>query len=119
VTTLYGIRNCDTTRQARRWLQANGIEYRYHDVRVDGLSKAMLDSWLQILDWASLLNRRSTTWRRLPAARREQVDREAAAKLMLEQPSIIKRPLLEHNGQLYPGFSAPHYAAIFHPQQPS
>jgi Spx/MgsR family transcriptional regulator len=119
MTILYGIRNCDTVRKARRWLQENDVDYHFHDLREDGLSKAMLGTWMQTLDWESLLNRRGTIWRQLPAAVREHVDRKAAASLMLEQPAIIKRPLLDHNDQLHLGFSAERYAAIFHPPQPS
>ena len=114
MTTLYGIRNCDTVRKARRWLQENGVDYRFHDLREDGLDKAMLGTWMQSLDWESLLNRRGTTWRQLPAAVREHVDRKAALRLMLEQPAIIRRPLLDHNDQLHLGYNAGRYAAIFH-----
>ena len=119
MTTLYGIRNCDTTSKARRWLQANGIDHRFHDLRVDGLGKAMLDRWLQSLDWASLLNRRGTTWRQLPAAVREHIDHKTAVALMLEQPAIIRRPLLDHDDRLYPGYNAEHYATIFHSKHSS
>ncbi|MCG6899206.1 MAG: ArsC family reductase [Gammaproteobacteria bacterium] len=115
MTTLYGISNCDTIRKARRWLQANSIDYRFHDVRTDGISKAMLSTWMQVLDWESLLNRRSSSWRQLPAETREQVDRKVALRLMLEHPAIIKRPVLEHNNHLHLGFSDERYAAIFHP----
>ncbi len=119
MTTLYGISNCDTIRKARRWLQANGIDYRFHDVRTDGVSKDMLNTWMQALDWELLLNRRSSSWRQLPTAMREQVDRKDALGLMLEHPAIIKRPVLEHNKRLHLGFSNEQYAAIFHPDASS
>jgi arsenate reductase len=119
MTTLYGIKNCDTIRKARRWLQENGIDYRFHDVREDGINKAMLSAWMKQLDWELLLNRRASTWRQLPAPAREHIDREAALGIMLQQPTIIKRPLLEHHRQLHLGFSAGQYAAIFHPDAAS
>ena len=119
MTTLYGISNCDTIRKARRWLQANSIDYRFHDVRTDGISKTMLSAWMQVLDWESLLNRRSSSWRQLPAAIREQVDRKLAVRLMLEHPALIKRPVLEHHNRLHLGFSDAQYAAIFRPDASS
>jgi arsenate reductase len=115
MTILYGISNCDTIRKARRWLADNGIDYRFHDVRKDGISKTMLKEWMQALDWELLLNRRSSSWRQLPAAVREQIDRNTAPGIMLEHPAIIKRPVLDHNRQLHLGFSAAQYAAIFRP----
>jgi arsenate reductase len=113
VTTLYGISNCDTMRKARRWLDAHGVDYVFHDVRRDGLERAILQAWSAALGWEQLLNRRGTTWRRLPEAVRTTVTPRVAEDLMLEQPAIIKRPVLEHRGQLYLGFSADSYAAIF------
>ena len=119
MTTLYGIKNCDTVRKARRWLQENGIDYRFHDVREDGINETMVTSWVNSLDWKLLLNRRSSSWRQLPGAVREHLDRNAALKIMLEHPTIIKRPLLEHHKQLHPGFSSGQYAAIFQPDTPA
>jgi arsenate reductase len=115
MTTLYGIKNCDTIRKARRWLQENGIDYRFHDVREDGISEALLNSWMKTIDWELLLNRRSSTWRQLPDPVREHLDRNSAMDIMLEHPTIIKRPLLEHHQQLHLGFNAGQYAAIFQP----
>lgn len=119
MTTLYGIRNCDTIKKARRWLEENGVDYHFHDVREDGLSDAMLKAWVKKLDWEALLNRRGTTWRRLPASVRENIDRKGALTIMLQQPAIIKRPLLDYRKQLYLGFSAERYATIFHPDTPA
>ncbi|MGB5177193.1 MAG: ArsC family reductase [Gammaproteobacteria bacterium] len=119
MTTLYGISNCDTIRKARRWLLENGINYHFHDVRKDGINEAMLSAWMQQLDWEILLNRRSSSWRQLPAAARDTINPKAAIALMLAQPTIIKRPLLEHHQRLHPGFSAAQYAAIFHPDTPA
>ena len=113
MTTLYGIRNCDTMRKARRWLDAQGVEYAFHDVRSDGLDRATLQAWITALGWEQLLNRRGTTWRRLPETDRAGIDRKAAAAIMLEHPAIIKRPVLEHDGRLHLGFSTDSYSAIF------
>jgi Spx/MgsR family transcriptional regulator len=113
MTTLYGIHNCNTVKQARRWLDAHGVDYRFHDVRKDGLDQAMLQVWEQQLGWDALLNRRGTTWRKLPDTLRERIDRCSALDVMLEQPSIIKRPLLEHGRNFHLGFSAEHYRTLF------
>ena len=113
MTTLYGIRNCDTVRKARRWLDENGVAYSFHDLRTDGLDKQTLQDWEKTLGWEQLLNRRGTTWRKLPATERDAINRNRALRLMLEQPAIIKRPLLAVNRQLHLGFSADSYEDIF------
>jgi arsenate reductase len=110
---LYGISNCDTVRKARRWLDEHGIDYRFHDVRRDGLDRKMLQDWEQQLGWEQLLNRRGTTWRKLPGAVRDSIDGASALQIMLEQPAIIKRPVLDDNRQLHLGFSAGSYRSIF------
>ncbi len=115
MTTLYGIPNCDTVRRARRWLDAHGVAYRFHDLRKDGLDAALLADWIAGLGWEALLNRRGTTWRRLPASTREHINRAAATRLMLEQPAIITRPVLAQGRQLHLGFSADRYRALFKP----
>ena len=119
MTTLYGINNCDTIRKARRWLKENSIEYTFHDFREDGISETLLSTWTRTLDWESLLNRRGTTWRQLPASVRESINRKTALKVMCEQPAIIKRPVLDYSKQLHLGFSDDRYAAIFHLDAPS
>jgi len=113
MTTLYGIGNCDTVRKARRWLEARGIEYRFHDVRKDGLSRAMIRSWLEQLDWQDLINTRGTTWRKLSGGEKTALHEPAAIELMLEHPAIIKRPLLEHDGEYLLGFGEAEYAQVF------
>jgi len=113
MTTLYGISGCDTVRKARRWLDEHGVAYRFHDLRKDGLDDALLADWIGRLGWETLLNRRGTTWRRLPAATREDIDLVAATRLMREQPAIIRRPLLARGKRLHAGFSADDYQAIF------
>ncbi|OTA16074.1 arsenate reductase [Xenorhabdus vietnamensis] len=95
VSILYGIKNCDTIKKARRWLEDQEIPYQFHDYRVDGLSPELLQSFIDQVGWESLLNTRGTTWRKLSDEQKATVDNAEAAKaLMLEQPSIIKRPLL-------------------------
>lgn len=105
--TMYGIKNCDTVKKARRWLEANQIKYRFHDYRVDGLERELLDTFIAELGWEALLNTRGTTWRKLDESVRARIDNaDAAAGLMLEMPAIIKRPLLCAPGQpMLLGFS--------------
>jgi arsenate reductase len=113
MTTLYGISNCDTVRKARRWLDGHGVDYRFHDLRRDGLDRKMLQHWEQRLGWEQLLNRRGSTWRKLPETVRDGIGKSTALRIMQEQPSIIRRPLLEHGKQLHAGFNAGEYSTIF------
>jgi Spx/MgsR family transcriptional regulator len=108
--TMYGIKNCDTIKKARRWLEAHQIEYRFHDYRADGLDRE-LDTFIAELGWEALLNTRGTTWRKLDESLRASIDNaDAAAALMLEMPAIIKRPLLCAPGQpMLLGFSEASY----------
>ncbi|MEQ9721797.1 ArsC family reductase [Yersinia alsatica] len=108
---LYGIKNCDTIKKARRWLEEQGIAYQFHDYRVDGLSDERLQGFINKLGWEPLLNTRGTTWRKLPQAQRDAItDAPTAKVLMLEQPAIIKRPLLEAtNGAMLLGFNIESY----------
>jgi Spx/MgsR family transcriptional regulator len=110
--TLYGIRNCDTVRKARRWLAEHGVEYRFHDFRSDGISEELLAPWIGESGWEALLNRRGTTWRKLPEAERTAIDAERALQLMLEHPAIIRRPVLDTGDGLQIGFSEASYAAL-------
>lgn len=109
--TMYGIKNCDTIKKARRWLEAHQIEYRFHDYRADGLERAQLDTFIAELGWQALLNTRGTTWRKLDESLRNSIDNaDAAAALMLEMPAIIKRPLLCAPGRhMLLGFSEASY----------
>ena len=115
MVTLYGIKNCDTIKKARRWLEANNIDYRFHDYRVDGLDSELLNGFINELGWEALLNTRGTTWRKLDESLRASiVDADSAAKLMLEMPAIIKRPLLCAPGQpMLLGFSETLYSDFF------
>ncbi|MGU3413960.1 ArsC family reductase [Enterobacteriaceae bacterium C34A] len=108
---MYGIKNCDTIKKARRWLDDHQVEYRFHDYRADGLDRALLDTFIAELGWEALLNTRGTTWRKLDESLRSTItDADAAAALMLEMPAIIKRPLLCAPGQpMLLGFSDSSY----------
>ena len=94
--TLYGIANCDTVRKARRWLKEKEIAYQFHDVRKDGLEAEHLASWVDALGWEALLNRKGTTFRKLPDDKKQALDSSSAQMLMLEQPAMIKRPVVEN-----------------------
>lgn len=111
--TIYGIKNCDTVKKARKWLDSHGIDYRYHDFREDGLDQEALAIWIAELGWQNLLNRRSSSWKSLDEKVRESMDDKAAHKAVLSQPTLIKRPLLDTGHQRYAGFSAASYAKIF------
>jgi Spx/MgsR family transcriptional regulator len=91
---LYGIRNCDTMKKARVWLDANGVVYSFHDYKVEGADAVLLATWCQALGWEVVLNRAGTTFRALPEADRADLDTARATQLMLAQPSMIKRPIL-------------------------
>ena len=112
-TTLYGIANCDTVRKARRWLDERQVPYRFHDFRADGLDAASVRAWLDRLGWEALINRRSSSWKALPAERRERMQDELAADCIIAAPTLIKRPLLVHGDLLEAGFSTARYAQIF------
>ena len=92
--TMFGIKNCDTIKKARKWLEIEGIEYQFHDYKKDGLTAEMLNSWIADLGWEALVNKRGTTWRKLPEDVKESIDQASAIEIMLENTSIIKRPLL-------------------------
>lgn len=93
--TLYGIKNCDTIKKARRWLETNNVDYRFHDYRADGLDAELMQKFIAELGWEALLNTRGTTWRKLDESLRASIDNaDSAAALMVEMPAIIKRPLL-------------------------
>ena len=111
--TLYGIKNCDTVKKARKWLDLHGIEYRFHDFRADGLEPETVAGWLAELGWESLVNRRSTSWKALDAATREGMDDSSALAAIMAQPTLIKRPLLDTGHERFTGFSASSYQTIF------
>ncbi|WP_172807319.1 ArsC family reductase [Endozoicomonas ascidiicola] len=110
--TIYGISNCDTIKKARRWLDNNGLEYDFHDYRKDGLDLVSLANWAEELGWEQLLNRRGTTWRKLPEEVKASINKERALELMLEQPAMIKRPLLDTGATKILGFSEKQYSHL-------
>ena len=112
--TLYGIPNCDTVKKARTWLDQNAIPYQFHDFKKAGLNADTVREWLQRVDWETLVNRKGTTWRGLPDERKAAIqDPQSATALMLEAPSVIKRPVLVSEEQTVVGFSADLYQKIF------
>lgn len=111
--TIYGIKNCDTMKKARAWLDGHGIAYEFHDYKSAGIERSMLAAWAHTVGWETLLNRAGTTFRRLPEKEREAIGERQAIALMLAQPSIIKRPVLDLGGALLVGFTPDRYAAAF------
>ena len=111
--TIYGIKNCDTMKKARTWLDDHGVAYAFHDYKAEGIDKASLDRWAKDVSWEILLNRAGTTFRKLADAQREGVTEKKAIALMLEQPSMIKRPVLDVGGKLLVGFKPEAYAKQF------
>lgn len=110
--TIYGIKNCDTMKKARRWLEARGVEHEFHDYKAMGIERARLERWCRELGWETLLNRAGTTFRKLPEADKQALDARKAVSLMLAQPSLIKRPVLDVDGRLWVGFKPELYADV-------
>lgn len=110
---IYGIKNCDTMKKARTWLDDHGVAYAFHDYKAEGIDKASLERWSKDVSWEILLNRAGTTFRKLPGAQRENVTEKKAIALMLEQPGMIKRPVLDVGGKLIVGFKPDVYAKQF------
>jgi arsenate reductase (glutaredoxin) len=110
---IYGIPNCDTMKKARQWLTEHGIEYAFHDYKKAGVDEKLLRRWVKQAGWETLLNRRGMMWRKLDDAVKANIDEASAIRVMLETPSIIKRPVLEYGKVLLVGFKAEEYARIF------
>lgn len=110
--TIYGIKACDTMKKARTALDARGVAYTFHDYKVAGIDRARLEGWVAKVGWEKLLNRSGTTFRKLPEADRQGLDAGRAIALMLAQPSMIKRPVLEIGGDLLVGFDPAAYARL-------
>ena len=108
--TIYGIKNCDTMKKARAWLDSHGVAYDFHDYKTAGIARDRLKQWSDALGWDVLLNRGGTTFRKLPDAEKEGLDEKKALALMLAQPSMIKRPVLDLGGRLVVGFKPEIYA---------
>jgi len=111
--TLYGIKNCDTVKKARNWLDLHGVDYRFHDFRADGLERETVQRWLDELGWENLVNRRSSSWKALDATTRENMDEQSALTAIMAQATLIKRPLLDTGRERFTGFSAASYQKIF------
>ena len=111
--TLYGLASCDTTREARKWLDAAKIAYRFHDVRAEGLTKAEVEGWVKQVGWESVVNKASTTWRELPEKEKAGVDGKGAVALLLAHPTLVKRPVLERGEELMLGFKPATYETLF------
>lgn len=114
MTFLYGISNCDTVKKARKWMDGKGIPFEFVDFKAKPPTEAQIRRWLREVPAEALLNRRGTTWRKLDDAEKAAAETEdGAVRLMLAQPSVIKRPVLEHGGACYCGFSDASYQGIF------
>ncbi len=111
--TIYGIRNCETMKKARAWLDSHGVQYAFHDYKTAGIDRARLERWCKDLGWETLLNRAGTTFRKLPEADKAVSDARKAITLMLAQPSMIKRPVLNVGGRLLVGFKPELYKSAF------
>jgi arsenate reductase (glutaredoxin) len=108
--TIYGIKSCDTMKKARAWLAAHAVPYVFHDYKVQGIDHGTLQAWARSVGWETLLNRAGTTYRKLSDASKADLDQRKAIALMLSQPSMIKRPVLEEDGRLIVGFTPETYS---------
>lgn len=111
--TMYGIKNCDTIKKARTWLEGRGIAYAFHDYKAGGVAEGSLRVWVAEHGWETLLNRAGTTFRALPDADKQDIDAEKAIALMLANPSMIKRPVLDLGHRRLVGFKPDAYEAAF------
>jgi arsenate reductase len=107
--TIYGIKNCDTMKKARAWLDHHGVAYAFHDYKTAGIERGVLEGWARDVGWETLINRAGTTFRKLPGKDKAALNEKKAIALMLEQPSMIKRPVLNVGGHLLVGFKPAEY----------
>jgi Spx/MgsR family transcriptional regulator len=112
MTTIYGIKNCDTMKKARTWLDEHGVKYDFHDYKISGIDREHLEAWCKKAGWETILNRAGTTFRKLPESDKADLNERKAIALMLEQPSMIKRPVLEKGARLLVGFKPAEYQAL-------
>ncbi len=110
--TIFGIKNCDTMKKAMKWLDDNGVPYHFHDYKKEGVPEASLQQWLEALGWETVINKRGTTWRKLDDATKDTMDADKAVTVALENPSIIKRPILQNDKILTAGFKADEWQAL-------
>ena len=113
MTTIYGIRNCDTMKKAFKWLESHNIAYSFHDYKKSGAPRDVVQNAIDTQGWETVLNKRGTTWRNLPDTAKENMTPELALQTALDTPSIIKRPLLIHKDQIVLGYKAPVYEDVF------
>lgn len=104
MTTIYGIKNCDTVKKSLKWLEKNNVEFTFHDFRVDGLTPELLSSFVERSDWTTLLNKRSTTFRNLPSDIKDNLTEDVIFNAVLEQPTLLKRPIVIKNDITCVGF---------------
>jgi arsenate reductase (glutaredoxin) len=116
--TIYGIKTCDTMKSARAWLEAHAVPYVFHDYKVRGIDHGTLQAWARLVGWETLLNRAGTTYRKLSDASKADLDQSRAIALMLAQPSMIKRPVLEADGRLIVGFTPETYSVRLQGRSP-
>ncbi len=109
MTTVYGIKNCDSVKKALKWLENNGITFQFHDLRQDGIEQVDLKQWVDAVGWEVLLNRRSTSWRQLDESDKTNIDANKAISLMLDNPTLIKRPVITQGKSLLVGFKENEY----------
>lgn len=111
--TMYGIPNCDTIKKARKWLEAEGVDYQFHDYRKQGVDEAMIRHFCEALGWENVLNKRGTTYRQLTQEQKDSLNASTAIALLSQHPAMIKRPILQVDSQYHLGFKEPQYSAIF------
>ena len=113
MTTMFGIKNCDTIKKARTWLESHGVPYDFHDYKAAGIERPVLEAWVKKLGWEVLLNKAGTTFKKLPESDKDGLTEKKAIALMLAQPAMIKRPVLEVKGKLAVGFKPETYKKLF------
>lgn len=116
-STLFGISNCDSVKKAKKWLDNNGTDYQFHDFRKNGLNETTVAAWLNRVDASVLVNKRSTTWKQLDECNKARADSDTLA-LLLEHPTLIKRPVLATATQLFVGFNEAGYQQLFNEDSP-
>lgn len=109
---LYGIPNCDTMKKAKKWLEKHHVEYTFHDYKKSGISEKKLKQWAKAVGYEALVNRRGTTWRKLDEKTRDNLDEQSATRLMIQNPSLIKRPVLENGKNILVGFDENKYKKL-------
>lgn len=114
MTTLYGIKNCDTVKKARKWLEHQGVDYQFHDFRQDGIDASLIKSWLKTLDWETLVNKRSTTWKQLDETTRNSLSDKTVVEILVQNPTLIKRPVtVIDKDHVAVGFSEGNFSQLF------